>query len=313
MRILMADDDALSLHAMTATLERIGYDVTAVKDGCAAWDHLKAPGGPPMAILDWMMPGMTGLEVCKAVRQRGGPPYIYLVLLTGKSRHEDLVEGMTSGADDYIVKPADVNELDVRLRAGRRLLDLQEALLSTQMSLKELSERDPLTALYNRRAMEELFQKERSRSDRNGRPLSLFLADVDRFKAVNDTYGHSAGDAVLIEMALRLALAVREHDSVGRWGGDELMVLLPECGSVQALKIAERFRKLIQARPFAIPGGMIRVTTSVGVTTLAASESRHLSQALEAADRSLYRSKSRGRNHVEFQAVGAAAEKAKTA
>ncbi len=305
MNIMIAEDSPVTLRLMKAMLEKLGYDVTAVGDGAAAWEQLQRPGGPPMAILDWIMPGMTGLEVCRAVRRTAGLPYTYLILLTANSRQEDLVEGMAAGADDYLIKPPDPNELDVRLRAGRRILELQTTLLTAQMDLKALADRDPLTGLLNRRSFEEQYMRECSRQNRGGRPMGLILADLDRFKAVNDTHGHAAGDAVLREFGSRFAALSRGHDAVARWGGEEFTALLADCNPVQALRFAERLRRSIRGKAFVIPGGAIPVTISVGVTLVAPGAMGELSSAMDAADRALYRAKALGRDRVEFQAMAA--------
>lgn len=303
MKILIAEDSPVTLRLMKAMLEKLGYTVTAVGDGAAAWEQLNRPGGPSMAILDWIMPGMSGLDVCRAVRRAQGLPYTYLILLTGNSRREDLIEGMAAGADDYIIKPPDPNELDVRLRAGIRILELQTTLLSAQMSLKALADHDPLTGLLNRRSFEEQYARECSRQSRSGRPMSLILADLDWFKAVNDVHGHTAGDAVLREFASRLTALARGHDAVARWGGEEFTALLTDCDSVQSLRFAQRLRRSIRGKAFEIPGGAIPITVSVGVALAVPGALADLAEVVEAADRALYRAKMLGRDRVEFQTM----------
>src|SRR5262249_42141815 len=164
-----------------------------------AGEELQKEEAPRLAILDWMMPEMDGVEVCSKVRERTGSPYVYILLLSAKSQREDLVKGMESGADDYITKPFDANELKVRLRAGRRILDLQTQLMSAQEAMRDQAARDPLTGIWNRKAIFDLFRRELARAEREQNHLGIVMLDIDNFKNLNDTHGHLAGDAVLRE------------------------------------------------------------------------------------------------------------------
>src|SRR5215471_12450626 len=197
MRILIADDSIVSRHLLDATLRKWGYEVEVACDGVEAWNALQGEDAPKLAILDWVMPGMTGLELCRKVREHAKDKdiYTYILLLTSKSLREDLIEGMESGADDYLTKPFDQHELKVRLRAGTRILDLQQELVEAREELREQATKDFLTRIWNRSSVLEILQKELTRGARENRPVSVLLADVDRFKAINDTFGHFAGDA----------------------------------------------------------------------------------------------------------------------
>src|SRR5580658_7630696 len=232
MRILIADDSIVSRHLLDATLRKWGYEVVIASDGMEAWNALKAEDAPRIAILDWMMPGLTGPEVCKQVREGSlgsDAPYTYMLLLSSKSQREDLIEGLESGADDYLTKPFDQHELKVRLRAGTRIIDLQRDLMEAREALREQATKDFLTRLWNRSSILDILQKELARAARENRSVGVVLADLDRFKSVNDSYGHFAGDAVLREFTRRMTAAMRPYDSIDCYGGEEFLILLSAC------------------------------------------------------------------------------------
>ena len=194
MQILIADDSLLSRRLLEQTLHGWGYDVLVASDGKQAWNLLDVEHPPALAILDWMMPGYTGPELCAMVRNKAAEPYTYILLLTSRTEKDDVVAGMDSGADDYLTKPFDKHELQVRLRAGTRIVDLQQQLLNTREALRVQATRDYLTQINNRSAILDILDREIGRSDRQGTPVGLALADLDHFKNINDTYGHLAGD-----------------------------------------------------------------------------------------------------------------------
>src|SRR5271167_1974427 len=270
MRILIADDSIVSRHLLEATLRKWGYEVVVACDGLEAWNVLQGENAPRLAILDWVMPGLTGPEVCKRVREssRGKEAnYTYILLLTSKSQREDLIEGMESGADDYLTKPFDQHELKVRLRAGTRIVDLQRELVAAREELREQATKDFLTRIWNRSSILDILQRELARGTREKRPVGVVLADLDHFKLVNDTHGHFAGDAVLREFARRMQSVTRPYDAVGRYGGEEFLIILPGCDQACTASQAERMRAALANETMLINDRPHTVTCSFGATT----------------------------------------------
>lgn len=300
MKILIADDSLVSRHLLDATLRKWGYEVVVACDGEEALTMLQKDDSPALAILDWMMPGMTGLEVCRRVRQRAREPYTYILLLTSKSQKEDLIEGMEAGADDYITKPFDQHELQVRLRAGTRLVDLQAELLSAREALREQATKDSLTHLWNRSSIFDILCRELARAQRERNAVSVVMVDLDHFKSINDNYGHFAGDAVLCEAARRMQNAIRQYDSIGRYGGEEFLILLSGCDEESSLSQAERLRKQLSQYQISIQDSAIGISASFGVTTALPGQSCTPEELIHKADEALYLAKRRGRNRVEF-------------
>jgi two-component system cell cycle response regulator len=301
-RILIADDDAVSRRILEAHLARWGYEVIVTRDGDEAWRVLDSADPPRIAILDWMMPGMDGVEVCRRVRSGVKEPYIYLILLTTLNGKDDLVTGMEAGADDYLAKPFRADELRVRLRAGRRIIDLQDELITARETLRAKAAHDSLTGLWNHEEIISILRRELVRAEREGKPVGALMVDIDHFKRVNDTFGHMAGDAVLRAVATRMLSVVRPYDAVGRYGGEEFLVVLPGCDREGAAVLAERFRLSIGSDSMDTPEGMIPVTISLG----AAVSNRGGSDAgalVRSADLALYRAKDKGRNRVEIGLV----------
>ena len=300
MKILIADDSIVSRHLLEATLRKWGYDVVVACDGLEALEVLQQKNAPTLAILDWMMPGMTGLEVCKHVRQGTREPYTYILLLTSKSQKEDLIEGMESGADDYVTKPFDQHELQVRLRAGTRLVDLQAELMAAREALREQATKDALTHLWNRSSIFDILCRELSRAEREGSAIGVVMVDLDHFKDVNDTYGHFAGDAVLCEAARRMQVSMRPYDSIGRYGGEEFLILLPGCDEQTCYNQSERLRKQLCQADMSLTETSICVTASFGVTAALPGMATTPEVLIRKADEALYLAKKLGRNRVEL-------------
>jgi two-component system, cell cycle response regulator len=297
MKILIADDSAPSLAMLSRSVAKWGYEVVTAENGRDAWEILAQPDPPPLAILDWVMPHMTGPEVCRKVRETLREPYTYILLLTSKNSKGETVEGLESGADDYITKPFDLHELQGRLRTGSRLIALQKNLMEAREELRERANKDVLTMLPNRAAIATALEQEISRCHRDRRSVGVILLDLDHFKRVNDTYGHFAGDAVLRETAARLRASTRPYDQVGRYGGEEFLVVLPNCDLEDATNQAERMRQLLCGSTMLVDGMELNVSASFGVTVSDGSE-RSPDVFVRVADEALYRAKASGRNCV---------------
>ena len=306
MRILIADDDAMSRALLQATLKKLGHEVVAVADGTAAIEALLAPDAPRLAILDWMMPGATGIDVCRTIRERASS-YVYTILLTARDTADDVVTGLEAGADDFLTKPFNAGELRARLRSGARVLDLLANLLEAQEALKFQATVDHLTGLWNRRMILEQLDRELNRVRHERRALTVAMVDIDRFKSINDTYGHGIGDVVLRSAATVLRSQLRAYDFVGRFGGEEFLILLPGCDADAGRMVAERIRECVANNPAPVGSGSIQVTVSVGMSVALSGEIAP-EALIEAADAALYRAKANGRNRVEqFEGLVAAA------
>jgi diguanylate cyclase (GGDEF)-like protein len=304
---LIAEDDPVSRRVLETMLMRWGYQTVVACDGSQAWAQLNVPDPPRLAILDWMMPGLSGVDVCQLVRQGGQGEYLYIILLTARGRMEDIIEGMNAGADDYITKPFDSGELKVRLRAAKRILDLQAELIAAREALREQATHDFLTSLWNRAAILDILREELSRAARNGKPLGVMMADLDEFKKVNDTYGHKAGDVVLAEAANRMRQSTRPYDRIGRYGGEEFLVVVPGCDLADAEHAAQRVRSEMARAPFHLPNGTtIHVTVSIGVTARGEGNLADADGLIHSADEALYQAKRSGRNCVSLTDPNAA-------
>lgn len=297
MKILVAEDDSVTRELLRALLVGWGYDVVTTNDGRIALDIIATADGPTLALLDWMMPTMDGAAVCRAVRALDGP-YRYLILITSKNLKSEVVEGLDAGADDYLTKPVILPELQARLRAARRILDLQTELLVTQERLRVEATHDALTGLWNRRALVDSLERETARARRDQRPVSVLLGDLDRFKNINDTFGHGGGDAVLKDVSRKLLTSVRPYDMVARYGGEELAVMLPDSDAASAAIVAERIRQRVRCEPVQLDGCQIPVTISVGMATCAEG-CCSVDALIKRADEALYAAKRKGRDRVE--------------
>jgi len=298
LRILVADDNIVSRRPLEVALRKWGYDVVSAASGTEAWRILQADDAPRIAILDWMMPGLSGPEVCMMVRKLAREYYTYIIMLTSRSEREDFVSGMQSGADDYLVKPPDFNELTLRLGPARRIVAIETELLRVKEELKVRATRDALTSLWNRSATMELLAREMSRSQREHAPMGLVLADLDFFKRVNDTHGHLVGDSVLRETAIRMLGTVRPYDAVGRYGGEEFLIILPGCDLEVATQKAEMLRHSVADAPMHVGASTVDLTASFGVTAINGEPAMPPEVIIDRADDALYKAKHAGRNCV---------------
>jgi two-component system cell cycle response regulator len=300
-KILVADDDPVSRRLMERMLQRGGYEVITVQNGRQAAHELSRVGGPRLALIDWMMPELDGPSLCRELRSRQNDPYVYILLLTSKQSGGDLVEGLEAGADDYLRKPCNAAELKARLHTGRRILQLEDKLVEAREEMRFKATHDALTSLWDRGAILALLRSELSRSIRGHLPVSLLLCDVDHFKRINDVHGHQAGDEVLQEVSTRLLDAVRSHDAVGRYGGEEFLIVLGGCSCEHLKQRAEQVRTAINGSPVFTKHGSLSVSLSVGAITVESwDESIPIELLLKPADEALYQAKASGRDQVIF-------------
>lgn len=298
MKVLVADDSLVIRRLLESCLSSWGYEVISVADGGEAWTALSSGDAPAIAILDWMMPVHSGLDLCRMLRALPRQSYTYLILLTSKGLREDIVEGLSSGADDYIVKPFDKYELEVRLRAGRRIIDLQAELLRTQEALREQATRDALTGVWNRATVLEILAREVDRASRGRGPLGVLMIDLDHFKEINDSFGHQCGDQVLSGLAERVRGTLRSYDAIGRYGGEEFLVVVPNADAEALSAQARRLKNTIAGSGLCAQGQEISVTASFGAAVLDSLEFGTADALIRAADSALYAAKKAGRNSI---------------
>ena len=296
MRILIADDDLVSLRLLERTLERAGYEVTAVNNGRAAAQEMCQPEGPRLALLDWVMPELDGPAVCREVRKQRSERHVHLVLLTSKNSKQDIVTGLESGADDYLVKPFDPHELKARLNTGMRILLLEDCLLEAREQMRYKATHDALTSLLNRGTIVDLLARELIRAQAKNSCTSIVIGDLDHFKAVNDTHGHPVGDEVLREVARRLLGSVRSYDFVGRYGGEEFLLVLNNCSPSMVRERSEQIRRAICRAPISTAKGPLSITMSVGASAYPGQGQRTVEEILIEVDQALYEAKAAGRN-----------------
>lgn len=301
MKALVIEDDQVSRLMVQKYLEAAGFHVVACPSGQEGLNIIKEQG-IRVAIIDWVMPGMDGVSLCRKVRSLGLKRYIYMIILTGKNRKNDLVEAFDAGADDFITKPFDRDELISRVKVGVRIIDLEDKRLKTQKELLRLAKEDPLTNLLNRRALLDEVLNELNRSGREGRSVSAIMVDVDNFKRINDRHGHIEGDAILTEFAERLQKSCRPYDKVGRYGGEEFLVLLPNTPGDAALTVAERMLGDVNSTVFLAGGRKVNLSASFGVATITPGgkdREKQLDELIRMADQALYKAKKKGKGRVE--------------
>ena len=300
MKVLIAEDDPVSRRLLEVFLTKWGYQIVVASSGTEALELLAQIDAPRLALLDWMMPGLEGVQVCRKIRERKDRPYVYLLLLSARTQKEDLLLGLESGADDYLTKPFNAPELRARLNVGQRILQLQDSLMVAGAELLFRATHDPLTGISNRGMVLDALHKEHSRQVRQGGSFGIVLLDVDHFKSVNDTHGHLCGDRVLQEVVRRVASTVRPYDTVGRYGGEEFLIVVPSSDSANIFGLSERIRRAIESKPIATDSGEISVTVSLGLAVSSAIVPVDPEVMLDTADKALYRGKEAGRNRSEM-------------
>jgi two-component system, cell cycle response regulator len=295
MRILVLHNTGSYRTTLKSFLEAWGYEVVLAADGHEAEDILDSDDAPRLAILDCSMPGKSGLELCERIRGRK-QGYVYTILLSGHERQRDVLKGFEFGADDYLCKPFEFLELRARLKVGERIIRSHEELVEAREALKFEASHDALLRIWNRRAILDLLSTELNRTKRLQTSLCIFFVDLDFFKRVNDSHGHLVGDVVLRSAAEKMSSSVREYDHVGRYGGEEFLVVLPNCTVKEARDVAERVRQRIGDRPIV---NEVKVTVSIGVSQWCSGQT--VRNLLHQADVALYKAKHRGRNCVEVE------------
>ncbi len=298
MQVLVVEDSPVYRRLLGGRLEDWGFQPKIVESGEQAWRHIQQPDSPKLVLLDWVLPDFDGIELCKRIRSRTAQAaYTYVILLTGKDGQQDLLRAMEAGADDYIAKPFQDLELRARLLVGKRIVELQQELISARESMRHAAMHDPLTNLLNRAAMMEFLGRELERGRRDRKPVGVVLVDIDHFKRVNDTYGHLGGDEALKEVARRLQARLRVYDGVGRYGGEEFLLLLAGCDLMTTIIRADQLRAHIAGSPIRCGKSSTTITVSMGVANSEAVGDIQL--LLKQADLGLYRAKEKGRNRVE--------------
>lgn len=304
LRVLVVEDDASTRQLIAGVLGKAGYVAQTAGDGAQglamANDWL-----PEIIVTDVMMPEMSGIELIRRLRAKPEGERLYIIVFTVLDAVESLVEAFAAGADDYVVKPLNAAVLLARLQAGARMIGLQQALIESNLALKEALRKaeeaaltDALTGLRNRRYATDRLSQECASALRGDRPLSLLMLDIDHFKAVNDRFGHAAGDAVLVEVARRLQGRLRISDIIARIGGEEFLVIAPDTPTAEAIKLAERLRQAVAARPIMVEQTALTVTISIGVAQHKEIGCQNMDRMLKAADNALYAAKAAGRNCV---------------
>ena len=298
MRILVLHNSGFYRTTLKTLLEAWGYEVLLASDGYEAQRIFDSDQPPRLAILDAMMPGLNGFEICERIRAQKRT-YVYVIMVSADDQQSSMLKAYEYGADDFIRRPFDDFELKLRLRVAERILQSHQDLADARDALKFEASHDPLVRLWNRKAILNLLTIELSRAKRMHSTLSVFFADLDHFKNVNDQFGHLVGDAVLHNAAVRMSGEMREYDHFGRYGGEEFLAVLPNCAADTAREVAERVRQSIAEKPVLTDPARVEITVSIGVSQWRPGQ--ELSELLEQADVALYRAKERGRNRVELE------------
>ncbi|MCG7531243.1 diguanylate cyclase [Psychrobium sp. MM17-31] len=297
MKLLIADDSKVSRMMLQSITQEWGYDVVLAEDGEQAWQIMQQENPPALLLLDWEMPKRNGVEVCEQVIAQNPEHPPYVMLLTSRTSPNDIVEGLSRGANDYIAKPFDSDELKVRLQVGKRMIEIQNKLKDTLAEVTLLATNDSLTGIFNRRAVLEMIPREIKRVERLDQILCVGMCDIDHFKKINDTYGHLVGDEVIKEVTKRMQHALRDYDLIGRYGGEEFVIVTP-IDQIDARVVYQRVCDNVSRTPFLIGEHVIDVTISCGVSVYSEDDNYDESLVIGRADKALYQAKEAGRNRV---------------
>jgi len=298
MKALIADSDPDRLRQLEGWLSRWGHEVVPVRNGVEAWHRLEKEREPVLVVLAWRMEGMPGIDVCRRMRLQPELPSAYVLLVADSRTSEDLLDGLNAGADDFLFTPLDANEARARIRTGARIVEIERALKASQDALRVQSTRDATTGSWNRAAILVLLPKEQERARRKSGSVAIVIADLDAFRNVNESLGAPIGDEVLREAARRMSSTLRPYDAVGRYGGEEFLIVLPGSDGLGALTVAERIREAFARRPVTTSAGPVSVTLSLGVASEGGEAATESNALLRAADSALKRAKSGGRNRT---------------
>ena len=293
MKILIAEDDFISCKALENNLKEWGYDVLSARDGNEAWDLAKQHD-IRLAILDWNMPGIDGIELSQKIRneyQKEDSKYIYIILLTGRGGQDDIIQGLSTGADDYMTKPYSFIELKYRVQNGERIIRNEDKRI-------RLASLDNLTKLWNRNKIFDFLDTELNRGIRENTPTGVVMIDIDHFKRINDRYGHLIGDEVLVEVAYRLKNAIRPYDRIGRYGGDEMLVVLPNCSNKEAKNIAKRLYDSVTKEKIPTEVGSLKINISIGCVSNENYLQVSRMELIQASDNALLSAKKKGRDRI---------------
>ncbi|MBD3369792.1 diguanylate cyclase [Candidatus Fermentibacteria bacterium] len=302
MKILIADDDPISLRMLSKLVQGLGHDPVCFENGIRAYRHLRE-GSVRIAVLDWMMPGMTGPEICNRLRSENPSRILYIIIVTAMEGADEVSRALEKGASDYVTKPFERSELKARIGVGVRTVSLEMQLEELNRRLARLARTDSLTGLLNHAAILGELREQLESAGTGNPPTSVLMFDLDRFKKINDSFGHQAGDKILVRLAEALLRACRENDSVGRYGGEEFLMILPRTGSEEALEMGDRIRLGIQEMDHGDLDEELTTTVSVGVAT-SKSSSPASENLVSRADSALYKAKQDGRNLVRLDGGG---------
>jgi two-component system cell cycle response regulator len=300
LQVLVVDDSPFSRKLVEHAVSGGSYSLLLAENGNEAMRLFKKHR-PAVVITDWMLPDSSGPELCERMRAESPDSYTYIILLTSMTEKEDIVKGLSSGADDYLTKPFDRGELLARIGVGRRIIELHREIDAKNKLLEEMALTDSLTDLPNRRAIEEWAQRQLRGAARHGFSLWVVHTDLDCFKSINDSYGHDGGDEVLKGFAAVLKEYTRASDISGRMGGDEFLLVLTHVDDKHIRQTVDRLREQFAAKKFSFGGEAISVTASFGVCGFRGTKPPEFSELVRQADKALYRAKRAGRNQVEIE------------